>query len=98
MKIDSLDIDNILICKPPQAVTSYINSDIKVYRSIQEIKNDEIKTFFVTTFHRPRPFNDSCRFDINNVDYKCVLVDSLSTKIRRQSISLSYLSKCNVSY
>ena len=98
MKIDSLDIDKILICKPPQAVTSYINSDIKVYRSIQEIKNDEIKTFFVTTFHRPRPFNDSCRFDINNVDYKCVLVDSLSTKIRRQSISLSYLSKCNVSY
>ena len=46
MKIDSLDIDKILICKPPQAVTSYINSDIKVYRSIQEIKNDEIKTFF----------------------------------------------------
>jgi len=97
-KIDSLDIDMILICKPPQAVTSYINSDIKVYRSIQEIKNDEIKTFFVTTFHRPRPFNDSCRFDINNVDYSCFLVDSLSTKIRRQSISLSYLSKCSVSY
>lgn len=98
MKIDSLDIDKILICKPPQAVTSYINSDIKVYRSIQEIKNDEIKTFFVTTFHRPRPFNDSCRFDINNVDYSCFLVDSLSTKLRRQSISLSYLSKCSVSY
>lgn len=98
MKIDSLDIDNILICKPPQAVTSYINTDIKVYRSIQEIKNDEIKTFFVTTFHRPRPYNDSCRFDVNNVDYSCFLVDRLSTKIRRQSISLSYLSKCSVSY
>tara|TARA_B100000035_G_scaffold39302_1_gene29611 strand:+ start:3160 stop:4800 length:1641 start_codon:yes stop_codon:yes gene_type:complete len=98
IKIDSLDVDIVLICKPPQAVTSYIKSDTKVYRSIQEIKNENINTFFVTTFQRPRPFNDSCRFDINEVDYNCYLVDSQSTKLRGQSINLSYLSKCSVNY
>ena len=52
----------------------------------------------MSSFHRPRPFNDSCRFDINNVIYDCKLIDKVVTNLRNKEIALSYLSKCEVSY
>ena len=97
-KINNSNVQTLLSCKPPQAVNTYLKSNIRVSRSIQDFKDKEISTFYVSSFHRPRPFNDSCRFDINNVIYDCKLIDKVVTNLRNKEIALSYLSKCEVSY
>ena len=81
-----------------QAVNTYLKPNINVSRSVQELKDAKVTTFYTSSFHRPRPFNDSCRFDINNVIYDCRMIDKVVTKLRSKEIALSYISKCEVNY
>ena len=97
-KINNSNIQTLLSCKPPQAVNTYLKPNINVSRSVQELKDAEVTTFYTSSFHRPRPFNDSCRFDINNVIYDCKMIDKVVTKLRSKEIALSYISKCEVNY
>ena len=96
--VDAKNLDVLLTCKPPQSVTPYIKSNVKIYRSVLEVKNLNIEEFYTTTFHRPRPVDDSCRFDTNNISYKCEIIDSANTILRGEELNLSYLSFCTVSY
>ena len=92
----SMNIEYILSCKPPQSVNTYLDSSIKGYRNVNQIVDLGVKEFYVTSFQRPRPNNDSCRFDTNDIKYLCNEITTIETSLRNKGVNLSYLHKCSI--
>lgn len=73
---------------------NYTTSDTTVLRDLQ------IKSFYVVTFHRPRLFENSCLIDaviepiFENI--KCEDVFTQTTTLRNKEINLAYLKYCNL--
>ena len=73
---------------------NYTTSDTTVLRDL------EIKSFYMVTFHRPRINENSCLIDPNIEpifkSMKCEDIFINSTNLRNKEINLSYLKYCNL--
>ena len=73
---------------------NYTTSDTTVLRDL------EIKSFYMVTFHRPRLNENSCLIDPNIEpifkSMKCEDIFINSTNLRNKEINLSYLKYCNL--
>ncbi len=61
-----------------------------------QIEDFSRSTFYVTTFHRPRYLDDSCKFTINNIRYSCKSIYVLKKRIRLDEIPLAYINECRI--
>ncbi len=85
---------SLLICRPNIAVDTYLDKNMNYNKlTFGDFSRNEIIT---TTFHRPRYMDDSCKFLINEIDYNCSTIYSLSKNIRFSSIELAHIKECKI--
>ena len=88
------NLTSVLVCRPAITVDSYLDKSMNF--NFLQIEDFSRSTFYVTTFHRPRYLDDSCKFTINNIRYSCKSIYVLKKRIRLDEIPLAYINECRI--
>ena len=73
------NLTSVLVCRPAITIDSYLDKSMNF--NFLQIEDFSRSTFYVTTFHRPRYQDDSCKFTINNISYSCESIYVLKRKL-----------------
>ena len=86
--------NRLMICKPKHTVENYLKDTVST-TTIDNLKSGEV--VYIATFHRPRLNEDSCYFNLSELNYECSLYEKFTQKIRISEITLAYISECKLS-
>tara|TARA_B100000035_G_scaffold39302_1_gene29636 strand:+ start:29920 stop:31590 length:1671 start_codon:yes stop_codon:yes gene_type:complete len=88
------NLTSVLVCRPAITVNSYLDKSMNF--NFLQIEDFSRSTFYVTSFHRPRYLDDSCKFTVNNISYSCKSIYVLKKRIRLNEIPLAYINECRI--
>jgi len=85
---------SLLICRPSMTSYTYLKKDLNYNNlNVGDFSRPEILTL---TYHRPRFNDDSCKFLVNNIDYKCKTIYTFTKNLRFNEVTLAHIKECRL--